>query len=147
MHRKITAAIVIVSCLMLTAAPGRAHHSVAANFDQSKTLEVVGKVKEIAIRNPHSQITLEVSKPGGGVTEFFIEWSDKNALLRRSVPVSLLKIGDNVTVSVMPSRRLPNLGYFRTAILPDGTVLRDCGFAAFREAIADGKTGCEESTR
>jgi hypothetical protein len=124
-----------------------AHHSVAANFDQSKTMEIVGKVKEIAIRDPHSQITLEVPKSGGGVTEFFIEWSDKNALMRRSVPVSLLKVGDTVTVSVMPSRRLPNLGYFRTATLPDGTILRDCGFAAFREGIASGKTGCEENTQ
>jgi hypothetical protein len=124
-----------------------AHHSVAANFDQSKTMEVVGTVKEIAIRNPHSQITLEVPKPGGGVMEFFIEWSDKNALMRRSVPVSLLKVGDKVTVSVMPSRRLANLGYFRTATLPDGTVLRDCGFASFREGIANGKTGCEENTQ
>jgi len=128
-------------------APASAHHSVAANFDQSKTLEVVGKVKEIAIRNPHSQITLEVAQPGGGVTDFFIEWSDKNALMRRSVPVSLLKIGDKVTVSVMPSKRLPNLGYFRTATLPDGTVLRDCGFAAFRQGIADGSNGCQENSR
>jgi len=147
MYRKLEAVALVLGWTFLTCGLSIAHHSVSANFDQSKSVDVVGKVKEIAIRNPHSQITLEVAKPGGGVAEFFIEWSDKNALLRRSVPVSLLKIGDNVTVSVMPSRRLPNLGYFRTAILPDGTVLRDCGFAAFREAIADGKTGCEGSTR
>ena len=145
MGRTTLAVAIVTACLALNCGSSFAHHSVAANFDQSKTLEVVGKVKEIAIRNPHSQITLEVAKPGGGVTEFFIEWSDKNSLLRRSVPVSVLKIGDKVTVSVMPSKRLPNLGYFRTATLPDGTVLRDCGFAAFREGIANGKTGCEET--
>jgi hypothetical protein len=55
--------------------------------------------------------------------------------------------GDMVTVSVSPSKRLPNLGYFRTATLPDGTILKDCGFAAFRDGIAKGKTGCEENTR
>lgn len=141
------AVAVILAWTLLSCGLALAHHSVAANFDQSKSMDVVGRVKEIAIRNPHSQITLEVAKPGGGVTEFFIEWSDKNSLLRRSVPVSLLKVGDKVTVSVMPSRRLPNLGYFRTATLPDGTVLRDCGFAAFREGIANGKTGCEENAR
>jgi hypothetical protein len=47
-----------------------------------------------------------------------------------------------VTINVSPSKRLPNLGYFRTATLPDGTVVKDCGFAAFREGIAQGKTGC-----
>ena len=61
--------------------------------------------------------------------------------MRRKVPVSLIHVGDKVTINVSPSKRLPNLGYFRTATLPDGTVLRDCGFAAFREGIAKGKTG------
>lgn len=147
MYRKFAAAATIAGSLFLSGATAFAHHSVAANFDQSKAVDVVGKVKEVEIRNPHSQITLEVAKPGGGVTEFYVEWSDKNALLRRSVPVSKIRVGDMVTINVSPSRRLPNLGYFRTATLPDGTILRDCGFAAFREAIAQGKTGCEESAR
>jgi len=103
-----------------------------------ETMDVMGKVKEVAIRNPHSQITLEVAKPEGGVTQYYVEWSDKNALMRRSVPVDKIRVGDKVTVNVNPSRRLPNLGYFRTATLPDGTVLKDCGFAAFRESVAKG---------
>jgi hypothetical protein len=147
MYRKFAAASMTVSWLFLSGASALAHHSVSANFDQSKAMDVVGKVKEVAIRNPHSQITLEVTKPEGGVAEFYVEWSDKNALLRRSVPVTKIHVGDMVTVNVSPSRRLPNLGYFRTATLPDGTVIRDCGFAAFREGIAKGKTGCEESAR
>jgi hypothetical protein len=129
-------------CLLLRTVTGFAHHSVASNFDQGKTMDVMGKVKEISIRNPHSQITLLVSQPGGGVSEFYVEWSDKNALMRRTVPVSKMHVGDMVTINVNPSKRLPNLGYFRTATLPDGTILRDCGFAAFREGIANGKSGC-----
>ena len=147
MYRKFAAAVMIAGWLLLSCAVILAHHSVAANFDASKPMSVVGKVKEFAVRNPHSQITLEIAKPGGGVTEFYVEWSDKNALMRRSVPVSKIKVGDKVTISVSPSKRLPNLGYFREATLPDGTVVRDCGFAAFREGIAKGKTGCEESAR
>ena len=138
MRRRLLAMGMIVGWLGLTGDLVLAHHSVAANFDQSKTIDIVGKVKEVEIRNPHSQITLEVPKPGGGVTEFYVEWSDKNALLRRSVPVDKIHVGDKVTVNVNPSRRLPNLGYFRTATLPDGTVLKDCGFAAFRESVQKG---------
>jgi hypothetical protein len=142
-YRKITAAIMIGSWLLLSSASGFAHHSVAANFDQSKTLDVTGKVKEFEIRNPHSQITLEVTKPDGTVSDYYVEWSDKNALMRRSVSVDKIHVGDKVTVNVNPSRRLPNLGYFRTALLPDGTVLKDCGFAAFRESVANGtKISC-----
>src|SRR5205814_9809877 len=147
MYRRFAAAGMITACLCLSTAPAFAHHSVAANFDASKAMDIVGKVKEVEIRNPHSQITLEVAKPGGGVTLFYVEWSDKNALMRRKVPVSKIHAGDMVTVNVSPSKRLPNLGYFRSATLPDGTILRDCGFAAFREGIAKGKEGCEENTR
>jgi len=138
MNRTIAAAAVIAGLLFSSGEAGLAHHSVAANFDASKPMDVTGKVKEVAIRNPHSQITLEVAKPEGGVTEFFVEWSDKNALIRRSVPVDKIKVGDKVTINVSPSRRLPNLGYFRAALLPDGTVLKDCGFAAFRDSVQKG---------
>ena len=143
MHWKLAAAALVAGSLLLSSGLGLAHHSVAANFDLSKTLDITGKVKEVAIRNPHSQITLEVAKPDGSVTEFYVEWSDKNALLRRSVPVDRIRVGDKVTINANPSRRLPNLGYFRTALLPDGTVLKDCGFAAFRESVAKGtKISC-----
>ena len=138
MHRKYAAAAVITASLFLICSFVLAHHSVAANFDQSKTVDVTGKVKEVAIRNPHSQITLEVTKPDGSVMDWYVEWSDKNALLRRSVPVDRIRVGDNVTINMNPSRRIPNLGYFRSALLPDGTVLKDCGFGAYRESVAKG---------
>jgi len=138
MYRKVVATAMIAVSILLSCDLGLAHHSVAANFDQSKTLDITGKVKEVEIRNPHSQITLEVTKPDGAVSQFYVEWSDKNALMRRSVSVDKLHVGDTVTINVNPSRRLPNLGYFRTATLPDGTVLKDCGFAAFRESVANG---------
>lgn len=141
MYRKF-GAVAIAAWICTSSAIVLAHHSVASNFDQARTMDVMGKVKEIAIRNPHSQITLQVTKPDGGTSEFYVEWSDKNALLRRSVPVSKMHVGDMVTINVNPSKRLPNLGYFRTATLPDGTILRDCGFAAFRAGIANGKSGC-----
>src|SRR6195256_2976988 len=135
MHRKFLIVALISGSLLLNSGLGLAHHSVAANFDQSKTLDVTGKVKKIELRNPHSEITLEVAKPDGSVMVFHVEWSDKNALLRRTVPVSKMHVGDKVTINVNPSRRLSNLGYFRTALLPDGTILKDCGFAAYRDSV------------
>ena len=127
--------------LYLTPTAASAHHSVAVNFDQSKTVSVTGRIKQVDIRNPHSQITLDVPPDGGGsAVEWFIEWSDVNSLIRRSVPYQHLKIGDEVTITVSPSRRLPNVGYFRQAILPGGEILRDCGFGAFRESVARGST-------
>ena len=116
-----------------------AHHSVAVNFDSSQVLTLTGRITEIDIRNPHSQITLQVTQPDGTVKEWFIEWSDRNALVRRKVQFQLLRVDDTVTITASPSRRLDNLAYFRTAVLPDKSVLRDCGFDAFRQAIATGQ--------
>jgi hypothetical protein len=117
-----------------------AHHSVAVNFDASKALTLTGRIAEVDIRNPHSQITLQVRQPDGSMKEWLIEWSDRNALVRRKVPFHLLRVGEVVTIDASPSRRLDNLAYFRSAVLPDKSVLRDCGFAAFRAAIARGDT-------
>ena len=121
-----------------------AHHSVAVNFDDSKPITLTGRMKTVEIRNPHSRITLQVTQPDGKMKEWLIEWSDRNALVRRKVPFELLHAGDTVTITASPSRTLDNLAYFRTAVLPDKSVLRDCGFAAFRQAIANGETvNCE----
>jgi hypothetical protein len=144
MNRMSSATTLVTGCLCLVSAAVSAHHSVAANFDQSKSVSVTGRIKEVNIRNPHSQITLDV--PGGdSAVEWLIEWSDVNSLIRRSVPYQQLKVGDEVTITVNPSRRLPNVGYFRFAVLPGGEVLRDCGFGAFRESVARGSTeiSCE----
>ena len=100
---------------------------------------LTGRITDVDIRNPHSQVTLQVTQRDGTVKEWFIEWSDRNALVRRKVPFQLLRVGDTVTITASPSRRLDNLAYFRTAVLPDKSVLRDCGFEAFRDAIAKGQ--------
>jgi hypothetical protein len=126
-------------CLCVEMA-GLAHHSVTVNFDASRAMDLTGRLKEVDIRNPHSRMTLEVKQPDGTMKEWLIEWSDRNALVRRKVPFQLLHVGDTVTINVSPSRMLDNLAYFRTAVLPDSSILRDCGFGAFREAIANGET-------
>ena len=41
-----------------------AHHSFAATYDESKTIEIKGKVVVFSFRNPHSLITVEVTDGG-----------------------------------------------------------------------------------
>lgn len=122
------------------AAMASAHHSVAVNFDNARTIDLTGTIKELEFRNPHSHITLAVKQPDGTLKDWLIEWSDRNSLVRRKIPFQLLRVGDTVTINASPHRRLDYLAYFRTALLPDKSVLRDCGFGAFRQAIANGET-------
>jgi len=115
-----------------------AHHSVGINFDNTKAFTLTGVLKEIDIRNPHSQITLSVKSADGVARDWFIEWSDKNALIRRKVRFEQMKIGDTVMIRVSPSRRLENVAYFQTATLADGSILRDCGAGALADAVEKG---------
>jgi hypothetical protein len=134
--------------LLLAAAPSFAHHSVAVNFASGEPFDIRGTVKEVHMRNPHSQYTVEVPKGDGTATEWLVEWSDRNSLVRRGVDLDLIKPGDMVTFTLWPSQRLPNVGYFVKAVLADGSVYRDCGFVKYRQAVVNGTTfKCEEGTR
>jgi hypothetical protein len=128
--------------------PSAAHHSVAINFERGEPMEIRGTVKEVHMRNPHSQYVVAVRAEDGTVTDWFVEWSDRNSLVRRGVDLDLIKPGDTITVTVWPSQRLPNVGYFVQAVLADGSVYRDCGFVQYREAVASStQFRCEEGTR
>ena len=115
------------------------HHSVTVNFDNSKAMNLTGRIKELDIRNPHSRITLEVKQPDGTLKEWLIEWSDRNSLIRRKVDIERIKEGDELTITAWPSRRLEHVAYFVRAVLPDGSTFRDCGFGEFREAVAQSR--------
>lgn len=133
---------------LLAALPAAAHHSVAVNFERGEPIEIRGTVKEAHMRNPHSQYVVDVRAEDGTLTEWLVEWSDRNSLVRRGVDLDLIKPGDTVTFALWPSQRLPNVGYFVQAVLADGSIYRDCGFVQYREAVAkSAKFRCEEGTR
>ncbi len=141
------AALLAASTLLLPLSSA-AHHSVAINFERGEPTEIRGTVKEVHLRNPHSQYVVAVPAADGTVTEWFVEWSDRNSLVRRGVDLDLIKPGDTVTLTLWPSQRLPNVGYFVQAVLADGSIYRDCGFVQYREAVASAtKFRCEDGTR
>jgi hypothetical protein len=138
----------LLSASALLTPPAAAHHSVAINFEQGEPTEIRGTVKEVHLRNPHSQYVVEVPGEDGTVTQWFVEWSDRNSLVRRGVDLNLIKPGDTITLTLWPSQRLPHVGYFVQAVLADGSVYRDCGFVKFREAVVNAtQFRCEEGSR
>ena len=54
------------------AIPACAHHSFAM-FDQTKTVEVQGTVKELLLTNPHSWLQILATGPQGETLEWSIE--------------------------------------------------------------------------
>ena len=137
MFKRVISIVSVCAVFCLGTEPGEAHHSVIVNFDRESQMEVSGTVTAVYLRNPHSQYLLNVTQEDGSVTEWFIEWADRNALTRRGVDLDLIEVGDEVIITIWPSHRLKNVGYFRRAVLSDGTVFSDCGFVEFRRAIAN----------
>lgn len=146
MFAKLTCRIACFSAALVCSTVALAHHSVAANFDPNGKSEITGVVTAFHLRNPHSQLEVDVTEADGSITHWLVDWGTKNDLIRRGVDVNRIKIGDKLTITLLPSRRLKNVGYMQSAVLPDGSVIRDCGVAAFRDALEAKEAGCKYAT-
>ena len=134
--------------LGLSSLPVAAHHSVSANFDRDTRVEITGTLTAFLLRNPHTHLEVDVVEEDGSVSHWLVEWGTKNDLIRRGVDVDRITEGDEVTVTMILSRRLEHVGYARSLTLSDGSTIRDCGYRAFRDALRSAKEPeCEAPER
>src|SRR5436190_10216668 len=94
-HRIVVAA---VSLLLFAAGSAFAHHSFAAEYDQSKPVTVKGTVNKVAWVNPHAYLYIDVKDDAGKVTLWAFELLSPNALSRQGWNAKSLTPGDAVTV-------------------------------------------------
>ena len=139
---------ILIVVLVVGSQAAFAHHSVTANFDRNIRVEITGTLTAFHLRNPHTHLEVDVVEEDGSVSNWLVEWGTRNDLIRRGVDVYSINEGEEITVMMIPSRRLENVGYVRSLVLADGSTLSDCGWAAFREALnsSDGRE-CEAPER
>jgi Family of unknown function (DUF6152) len=113
-------------CLLalVAAAPAWAHHSMAG-FDRTKTVSLVGTVKQFKWANPHSWIEMEIPDGKGGVATWNVEMTSPAVLIRAGWKSSVLKPGDKVTVMAHPQQSGELGGIFVSVTLADGRTLTD----------------------
>ena len=109
-----------VLAVLAVAVAASAHHSFAATYDESKTIEIKGKVVVFSFRNPHSLITVEVTQ-GGAKRRWAVEGPGSTQLANTGVQNDTLKYGDEVVITGSPSRTPdePKMR-MRTIKRPDG---------------------------
>src|SRR5262245_7244588 len=100
---KFTFAFLCVPLLLVSAVAAWAHHSFAATYDESKTIEIKGKVVVFSFRNPHSLITVEVTD-GANKNRWAVEGPGSTQLANTGVQNDTLRYGDEVVITGNPSR-------------------------------------------
>jgi Family of unknown function (DUF6152) len=98
--------LAIVMCAASLVASGRAlaHHSFAAEFDETKPVKLTGTVTKVEWTNPHIWFFMDVKNPDGSVANWGFEMASPNQLLRAGWKHDSMKIGDEVMVEAKQAR-------------------------------------------
>jgi Family of unknown function (DUF6152) len=119
---------VVVSAWLIASASLSAHHSLAGVYSLGKEAKVTGAFKAFRLVNPHSSLKLDVKNPDGTTTEWSIVGGSVQALARLGIGKegpNALKVGDEITVTLMPAAdgKSP-IGLLVAITYPDGHTVR-----------------------
>jgi len=117
--------LIAASFVVAAAVPMLEHHSIAAEFDSTKTVTVTGTVTKLDWMNPHIWVYLSVKDASGKVTNWQFEGGPPNSLRRNGWTKDALKEGDTVTVEGIRAKDPVNaegayVGNARNVTLPGG---------------------------
>jgi hypothetical protein len=90
--------LILISGLMLSAAPAGAHHAFATEFDTQKPVTLKGIVTKIDWANPHVWFYLNVKTESGATENWGFEMGGPNSLRTSGWTRETMKIGDEVIV-------------------------------------------------
>ena len=120
MRSKLMAGL-LVTCAWLAGAQTLSAHHAGTMFDETRTTELTGTVKEFQFTNPHAWIQVMVeTRPGEAPKEWSVEWGSPNQLSRQGIRPSTFKPGARVTMRIHPMRDGSAAGNFVAAKFDDG---------------------------
>ena len=106
--------------LMSAALPVAAHHSFSAEFDATKQVTLDGKVVQMEWVNPHSWLTIDVTKEDGTVERWRLEGGSPSVLLRLGWNRNSLPAGTRIKVTAFQAKDGDFRGSTREIEFPDG---------------------------
>jgi hypothetical protein len=90
--------LLLVSAILVAAAPARAHHAFATEFDANKSVTIKGIVTKNDWANPHVWFYLNVKNEAGTVENWGFEMGGPNSLRNSGWTKETMKIGDELVV-------------------------------------------------
>jgi hypothetical protein len=113
----------VLAVMVALACPVQAHHSFAM-FDKNRLVTIKGVVRKVEWTNPHVFVFVEVTDPKGGKTQYALECTSPNVLMRTGWKPGTVKAGDTVSVGLYPLRNGQPGGLLDTITLPDGKTIK-----------------------
>jgi uncharacterized protein DUF6152 len=98
MTRRPLGGLAVIALVVLSAIPGRAHHSVTAEFDSSKSFTVKATITKIEWVNPHIYMYADVKDGNGNVTNYSFEGGPPGNLRRSGILKTMFNVGDVITI-------------------------------------------------
>jgi hypothetical protein len=93
----------VMTTVSLSSGTAYAHHSLAATYLE-KEVRLEGKILDLLLRNPHSFLQIEATDENGIVQRWSLEWRSSGQLGQQGIRRDTLKVGDEVTITMNPSR-------------------------------------------
>jgi len=126
----------IVGVSLLFAATAWAHHSFAAEYDQSKPVTLHGTLKLVELTNPHGWIHMDVKGSDSKVVAWKIETGPTNTLIRGGLRKSDFVPGAEIVVKgFLAKNGTPTING------------REITFADGRDFFLGSSAGAQETTR
>ena len=120
MYSRLLKVAASAALLMAAALPVAAHHSFSAEFDATKQVTLEGKVVQMEWVNPHSWLTIDVTKADGTVERWRIEGGSPSVLLRLGWNRNSLPAGTRIKVVAFQAKDGALRGRSRDIEFPDG---------------------------
>ena len=114
--------------ISVSSSPLVAHHGGAA-YDADKRVTVKGTVTDWLWSNPHCLLQLDATDDGGQAGHWVLETENPSSMIRSGWTRDSLKVGDEISVVVVPPKTGGRIGRIVEITFPDGHKLLGRGFS------------------
>jgi hypothetical protein len=111
---KTTTAIGWIAGVLILCLPLFGHHG-TGTYDSTKSVTLSGTVTEFAFVNPHAALYFDVKDGNGKTVNWAIEMNSPGVLRRAGWTKTTFKPGDQITITVRPSRAGTPVGLINRA--------------------------------
>jgi hypothetical protein len=104
----------VAGALLMLWVPLAAHHG-TGTYDSTKSVTLSGVVTEFAFTNPHAALYFDAKDASGKVVNWAIEMNSPGVLKRAGWSKFTFKAGDQITITVRPSKAGTPVGLINRA--------------------------------